>query len=284
MTATFGPTGNWSGVTDASWDDLLDRWTAYMLAGNVSPETVRLRRYHLTRLATTFPSPLDVTTDALVDWLASRNWKPNTKRSYRASWRAFWLWAVKTGRLPFSPAHDVPQVRVPRGKPRPTPDKVLRFGLRVADPRAWLALMLGGICGLRRGEIARTHRQHVERDLVGWCLRVAGKGGHVRLVPLPEEIARVVLRMPDDWLFPSPHGGHLTPGHIGVIVKRALGSYSTHTLRHRAGTTAYAATKDLRAVQEFLGHAKPETTAIYTEVPSTSIRAAMEGARLDDAS
>lgn len=250
------------------------------MAGHTSKGTVELRLYHLRRLAAALPVPLDVTTDDLIDWLGAHRWKASTTRSYRASFRAFWSWAVKTGRLPYSPAAEVPQVRVQPGKPRPTPEPVLAFALRVADAREWLLLKLGGVCGLRRGEIARTHRRHLERDLLGWCLRVLGKGDRERLVPLPEDVAKVILGMPDDYLFPSPHGGHLTPGHIGVLAKRALGSHSTHTLRHRAGTNSYAATKDLRAVQELLGHASPETTAIYTEVPSASIRAAMEGAQI----
>lgn len=246
----------------------------------MSPETVKLRRYHLTHLAGDFSDPATVTTDELVDWFASKAWKPNTRRSYRGSFRAFWSWAVSTGRLPSSPAHDLPQVKMPRSKPRPTPEDVFRFALRIADKRARLALMLGGICGLRRGEIARARREHMERDLIGWCLRVVGKGGHERLVPLPEEVVRVITPMAEGWLFPSSTGSHLTPGHISVLVKDCLVTHTTHTLRHRAGTLAYDTSKDIRAVQEFLGHASPETTAIYTEVPAASIRAAMEGARI----
>lgn len=265
-----------------TWDELVDRWAAWMQAGNTSVETVKLRRYHLQRMARDLPAPGTVSTDDLLDWLNAKDWKPNTKRAYRASFRAFWGWAVKTGRLPSSPAHDLPQIRIPRSRPRPTPDEVLRFGLRVADRRAQLALMLGGICGLRRGEIARSRRADLEQDLVGWALRVIGKGGHERVVPVPEEVARAIRALPDGWLFPSPSGSHLTPGHIGVLIKRCLVTHSAHTLRHRAGTLAYDATKDIRAVQEFLGHADPKTTAIYTEISAASIRAAMEGARFND--
>ena len=54
--------------------------------------------------------------------------------------------------------------------------------------------------------------------------------------------------------------------------------HGAHSLRHRSGTRAYAVSKDIRAVQELLGHAKPETTAMYTQVPADDIRAAMMGA------
>lgn len=44
---------------------------------------------------------------------------------------------------------------------------------------------------------------------------------------------------------------------------------------HMSRTLAYQGSKDLRAVQELAGHAKPETTAVYTLIPDASIRAAM---------
>jgi site-specific recombinase XerD len=42
---------------------------------------------------------------------------------------------------------------------------------------------------------------------------------------------------------------------------------TAHQLRHRFATAAYAHQRDLRAVQELLGHASPATTARYTAVP-----------------
>lgn len=126
------------------------------------------------------------------------------------------------------------------------------------------------------GELARVRREDVETDLVGWSLRVTGKGGHVRMVPLPEDLSALIRNRPPGWVFPSSHGGHLTPHHLGKLITRWLpGDLTTHTLRHRCGTVAYAATRDLRAVQELLGHAKPETTAIYTAVPDGAVRAAV---------
>lgn len=119
----------------------------------------------------------------------------------------------------------------------------------------------------------------VEEDLVGYTLRVTGKGGHVRIVPLPDGLVAELIGLGDRWAFPSPRGGHLTPHHVAKIVKAAMdGRASTHSLRHRCATVAYAGTRDLRAVQELLGHSRPETTAGYVSVPDDSIRAAMRHA------
>lgn len=265
----------------AMWRTLLEAWGEYMRAGGAPATTIGLRLYHMTRAGREVGmDPLAVTTPVLLAWLASHDWSPNTRRSYRSSLRAFYAWTVTAGYLETSPAAALPPVRVPRGVPRPAPEAAYRVALAAEDERARLAVWLAGACGLRRGEIAAVEREHVEPDPSGgWSLRVEGKGGHVRMVPLPLELANVILRRPPGWLFPSSHGGHLTPHHLGKLVSRALpGDLTTHTLRHRCGTAAYQATRDLRAVQELLGHAKPETTALYTRVPREAIRAAMEGA------
>ena len=80
-------------------------------------------------------------------------------------------------------------------------------------------------------------------------------------------------------MFTSPAGGHLTPGHVGKLIGRALpDGVTAHMLRHRCATAAYAGTRDLRAVQELLGHARPETTAAYVATPGEAIRAAVAAA------
>ncbi|MBK8868030.1 MAG: tyrosine-type recombinase/integrase [Actinomycetales bacterium] len=177
---------------------------------------------------------------------------------------------------PPNPALLVPVVRVPRGRPRPIHETAYRHALATSSGRERLAIRLAGQCGLRRTEVAELARAALEETLAGWSLRVVGKGGHVRMVPVLDDLAAEILRHPAGWLFPSPHGGHLTPAHLGKIVARRLpGAFATHSLRHRAASVGYAGTRDLRAVQELLGHASPETTAIYTAVPDTWIRAAM---------
>ncbi len=177
--------------------------------------------------------------------------------------------------------------------PRPTPEPVYAAALRSRDEVALLGIVLAGMCGLRRGELARCKREHVVEsiELHGdgrpvriYELRVIGKGGHERYVPLPPMLARLMLERPPGWIFPSSHGGHLTPAHLAKRIARQLPEgYTTHNLRHPCGTVALIHSKDLRAVQELLGHAKPETTAIYTQVSSERVRAAVMHAAAEPA-
>ncbi len=260
-----------------SWATLIDAYVLYLGAGGKSAGTQSMRIYHLTRAGRELSKPpTRVTMDDLVAWMATKDWAPNTKRAYRGSLRSFFTWMVATGRTHSNPAAGLPPVKIPRGRPRPIPEGDYAEAVSHADERTRLAMLLAGQCGLRRGEISRARREDVEVDLGGHSLRVLGKGGHTRLVPLTDDLAREILAHDDGWLFPSSHGGHLTAHHLGKTIAAALAAgHTTHSLRHRCATVSYAGTRDLRAVQELLGHAKPETTAIYTLVPDSAVRAAM---------
>jgi integrase/recombinase XerC len=244
------------------WGHAVQDWAAYMKASACTPATIELRVYQVSRVGRELGgTPAAVTSPDLVRWLAAQDWSPNTRRAYRGALRAFYAWAVAAGVVERSPAAALPVVKVPRAVPHPTPETDYRWALRVADRPIRLAVLLAGAYGLRRGEVARTRREDVVQDVTGgWSLIVSREPG---------------------WLFPSPRrpGEHLTPAHLGKLVAAELPhGYTMHSLRHRCGTVAYQATGDLRAVQELLGHAKPETTAIYTAVPGSAIRAAVEAA------
>jgi integrase/recombinase XerC len=257
-----------------------------MRTANRSPGTIALRTFHVRRVLDELGVETlgDVTTEQLVELLANKRWKPNTRRSYRASLRTFFSWARASGLIERSPVDLIPAPQLPRSKPHPLPEPAYRTALQVAryDQRLRVAIQLGGQCGLRRGEIAQVHRDDVVEDLVGSTLRVIGKGGHERYVPLPAELADQLLALPRDWLFPSPRipGRHATSGAVGRWISSVLpAGYTTHSLRHRCGTMALRNSGgDLRAVQELLGHAKAETTQIYTLIGQDAIRAAMESA------
>jgi site-specific recombinase XerD len=60
-----------------------------------------------------------------------------------------------------------------------------------------------------------------------------------------------------------------------VIGSLLADGWTAHTLRHRFASLCYAHERDLRAVQELLGHASITTTQIYTAVPDGAMRDAV---------
>lgn len=259
------------------WASLLEDWAGWLRASGRPQSTIYLRTYHLRRFAQGHPDPFTARVADLAEWLGGHGWGPESLRSYRSSLRGFYGWAHLTGRCAQNPALLLPPVQAVQGKPRPAPEDVLAAGLARSDQRVRLMLRLAAHTGLRRAEIAAVHSRDVFEDLDGWSLRVRGKGRRVRLVPLSRLVALELRGLPPGWAFPSPAGGHLTPAHVGKLVSEALGpGWTAHTLRHRFATRAYALERDLRAIQEMLGHSKPETTAIYTQVPVGAKRRAVD--------
>lgn len=271
--------------------DVYPAFDRYMALSGLTDQTRDLRRFHLMRLAKDYRETfggdlLDATEDQLEELLTMNQWSPNTRRSHRSSLRAFFKWAHRKGHVQVDPAAALPSVRVPRAMPRPASEEDYASAAQVAqDERVRLAARLGGDCAMRRGEIAAVAFDDLMNSPEGWVLRVVGKGGHERLVPVPDTLALDILYYQSQhggvWLFANPSNPlkHLTAAHVGKLVSRAMsGGVTTHALRHRAATKAYAVTRDLRAVQEFLGHAHSTTTEVYTKVPAASIRDAMNAA------
>jgi integrase/recombinase XerC len=145
---------------------------------------------------------------------------------------------------------------------------------------AVLTLLYG--CGLRISEalgLTRAEAPIGARD----AMRITGKGGRERVVPVLPAVRRAVeeyIRLcpfpldPDAPLFRGARGGPLSPRIIQKVTERlrgALGlesSATPHALRHSFATHLLGRGGDLRTIQELLGHASLSTTQIYTKVDS----------------
>ncbi len=141
---------------------------------------------------------------------------------------------------------------------------------------ALLMLMYGA--GLRIGEATSLSPRSLDD---GGLLRVTGKGGKQRQVPLlpivREAVLAYVAQCPhplarDGTLFVGARGGPIDPGTLRRAVRvarRALGlpdSASPHALRHSFASHLLAAGADLRSLQALLGHASLSSTQVYTAV------------------
>jgi integrase len=261
----------------SGWVLPLQQWGMWMRAADRPATTRGLRSYQLRRFAADQGGdPWEVSTDDLVEWLGSQVWAAETKRAYRAALRSFYGWAHVTGRIRVNPAGLLPAVKSPIRMPRPTPEAVLVAALLAADPRVMLMVLLAGREGLRRGEIAQVHTRDLELDPLGWSLRVHGKGAKERMVPLCDQVRIRLREAPEGFVFPGQIDGHLSAARVGELVSEVLGvGWTTHTLRHRFATAAYAGERDLLACQVLLGHSRPETTKGYIQVPNGALRAAI---------
>ena len=143
-------------------------------------------------------------------------------------------------------------------------------------------------CGLRVSEL--TNLKLSDLFLTQGFIRVNGKGGKQRLVPISERaIHELELWFDDrrqmnikpgeeDYVFLNRRGHHLTRTMILIMVKRQAEvagikkTISPHTLRHSFATALLKGGADLRIIQELLGHADLGTTEIYTHMDDESLR------------
>jgi integrase/recombinase XerC/integrase/recombinase XerD len=144
-------------------------------------------------------------------------------------------------------------------------------------------------CGLRAGELIALDEDSL--DLDEEQLRVEGKGGRTRIVPIGEqaaktlrgylECARPILAANSESkrLFVSRNGNPLQPSDVRRRLEACLrgagvaAGVSPHSLRHSFATHLLNGGADLRSVQELLGHRSISATQIYTRVESARLRA-----------
>jgi site-specific recombinase XerD len=204
---------------------------------------------------------------------------------YAGHLRAFYNWAIQHGRTRRNPVLSAATPRRPRYLPRPIADGPLGLALMTADDRARVILMLAALAGLRAVEIARLRREDVLDHMEPPVLVVHGKGDKPRIIALSAsllgELHRYglprrgpVIRRADE------KQGHVSPSLVSSVANRHLHELgipdTLHSLRHFAGTALYRQTRDIRLVQETLGHASPAQTAGYAAWAKEDAPGAME--------
>ncbi len=253
----------------------LAAWLAAHRRGLMDARREDLQRYIADRIA------------AGTRWRSARRMLSTVKRFYR--------FQVRSGRLAEDPSAriDTPSL----GRPLPAllseseveallagPDTTTDRGLR---DRAMLELLYASglrvseLVGLTTGALNRTHA----------VVRLRGKGGKERLVPVGEEAldwvgryltsARPALLKGNDLadeLFVTNRGRGMTRQAFWYIVKRYARQVgierplSPHTLRHAFATHLLNHGADLRALQMLLGHSDLSTTQIYTHVAQARLQ------------
>jgi len=205
-----------------------------------------------------------------------------------SSIRRFYQYQIREGYLKDDPSAQIDAPKIAPALPKlltedevddllnaPNCDKTL--GLR---DRTMLELLYA--CGLRVSELINLEMSQI--NMQQGIVRVMGKGGKERLVPLGEEAldwlesylrqsrADIIKGRPVDALFPTNRGGAMTRQAFWQLIKRYAKQagikkdLSPHTLRHAFATHLINHGADLRVVQLLLGHSNLSTTQIYTHV------------------
>lgn len=259
------------------WVAPVDEWQSALKAAQLSPNTIKTRVDRFRQFARWYEAgPAECTTKTLMEYSAAHEWSCETRRSVHATLQSFFRWFHGAGYADIDISAGLPKVKPSSPKPRPAPDSAVRSGLENGGNREYFILSLAAYVGLRREEIVKVHSKDIIEDILGYSLRVHGKGNKERIVPLPELLARQVIAecaRNAGYLLPGNIDGHMSARYAGKLATRCLpGDITLHMLRHRFGTVAYNRSKDIAAVQDILGHTNPATTRRYIAVENSRLR------------
>jgi integrase/recombinase XerD len=234
----------------------------------------------------------------LFDYLAERGVDGYSSRSNArllSCLRAFYAQQLRLGSVASDPTATLAAPKQGRALPRVLSESQVEAllhapALDTADglrDRAILELMYGA--GLRVSELVGLDGLSV--NLRQGVLRIRGKGGKERLVPLGEEAAHWLQKYLQDArpllaksgpaaaLFLSARGLPLSRQQVWVAIKRFAmlagidaAAVSPHKLRHAFATHLLNHGADLRALQMMLGHSSLSTTQIYTLVAREGLK------------
>ena len=205
-----------------------------------------------------------------LNWLRSERYANATINRKATALRKFYGDVLEKYKLP--PA--------PNGEPHPLPElmKDVRKMLAVTTGEVHLAIALMGFGGLRVSETLSL----LWLDVTPEEIVVHGKGSKIRRVPIAPELRHAMDAHINNSSSPllinmSERGLRkaVTVAGEKALIDRPV---SSHDLRMTFGTVVYNFCKDIRVVQELLGHASSKTTERYTGVTQAAKSAAVTGA------
>lgn len=208
--------------------------------------------------------------------------------------RSFLRYLEKRGLVNAAGASALHSPRAPKGLPKPLTAADARrvsSGDGQLAEKPWIAARNAAVLALLYGSGLRISEALglTGGDLTSpreETLRITGKGGKTRLVPVLPVVHKAAAEYrrlcpyhlsPDQPLFRGARGGALQPAIIQREMQKmrsALNLPDTatpHALRHSFATHLLARGGDLRAIQELLGHASLSTTQVYTAVDTSRL-------------
>jgi integrase/recombinase XerD len=286
----LGPKKSDAGST-VSRDSEVEAFLA-LLSARRAPKTVEAYRRDLAQISAFLGGPVSAASiDELERYTAelrARGLSAGTIARRTAAARTFFRHLQLIGSRADNPAAEIALPRRTRKLPRTLSageaerliDAANGITPRALRDKALVELLYGA--GLRVSEAVGLERNGV--DLQDREVRVLGKGGKERVVPIGHKAVDALLRYlsrgrphldrrhrPE--LFLNAKGGALTRSGAFLILRRLAevaglepGRVHPHLLRHSFATHLLEGGADLRSVQEMLGHADLSTTELYTHV------------------
>ena len=269
----------------------LDRFSAYLKMRNYSPRTIkkyeetirRFARYAWVRQqegrdpseaeldSAPLSADVNVSSALVTDFFSCiterQDYKPKTLHRMISTLSSFYSYLYTQGVVTTNPMPGVERPRIKNQELRYLKhSQVIRLLRSIENERDHLIVRLIYATGVRVSELCAINVEDI--DFEEQTIRVKGKGDKIRMVFVDEEtledIDKFIGNRIEGPLFVGQQGNHISPRTVQHIFKEnAPEGITPHKIRHSYASELYRRSKNLRVVQENLGHSSIKTTEIY---------------------
>lgn len=261
---------NYSERTIDSYEEVLQRLAHYLwLRRHTEPS--KLVFYWKDMATARTDTPVEADTMLITDFLSFltslRTYRPSTMHRIISSISSFYRFLTTQHGVAVNP---MPGIERPRMKEKELiylkHSQVLELLASIPDVRDRLVIRVIYATGVRVSELCGITLEDI--DFSSHTIRVKGKGGKIRTVFVDGDtlatIDRYAVNRIMGPLFIGQQGKHISPRTIEHIFRKyAPPGITPHKIRHSYASELYRRSKNLRVVQENLGHASIKTTEIY---------------------
>jgi len=261
---------NYSPRTITSYEQVVKQFAYYLwLRRNSNPEKLEdlWKDYANARLDTDVEVEPVVLSDFLTFMNSVRKYKPKTLHRMISTLTSFYRFLYTQGALASNPLFGIERPRIKEQEIRYLKhSQVIRLIASIPEAREQLIVRTIYATGVRISELCNMNIEDI--DFEEQTIRIKGKGGKIRTVFVDPETLRemepFIGNRIEGPLFVGQQGNHISPRTVQhLFEKYAPTGITPHKIRHSYASELYRRSKNLRVVQENLGHSSIKTTEIY---------------------
>jgi integrase/recombinase XerC len=261
---------NYSARTIESYEQVIKHFAYYVWLRRhteVTKLVIYWKDFENARLDTGVEVPPAMITDFLSFMSSMRTYKAKTFHRIISTLSSFYRFLYTQEAVAANPMMGIERPRIKQQEIRYLKhSQVLRLIDAIEDPRDKLIVRTIYATGVRVSELCSINIEDI--DFEEHTIRIKGKGDKIRIVFLDDEtlgaIRTFIGTAVEGPLFVGQQGKHISPRAIQHLFRHyAPAGITPHKIRHSYATELYRRSKNLRVVQENLGHTSIKTTEIY---------------------
>ena len=261
---------NYSGRTLDSYEQVIKHFAYYVWLRRHT-EVTRLVFYWHDLQKARLDTGVDVNPVMVTDFLSflssMRTYKPKTFHRVISTLSSFYRFLYTQGAVVANPVIGIERPRIKQQEVKYLKhSQVIRLIDSVPDDRDKLIIRTIYATGVRVSELCNINIEDI--DFEEHTIRIRGKGDKIRIVFVDDDTLEAIRKFTGNQivgpLFVGQQGKNISPRAIQHIFRHyAPEGITPHKIRHSYASELYRRSKNLRVVQENLGHTSIKTTEIY---------------------